>query len=40
VKKGKYPGGDKTLIRSKKVLNGGASDQEVDRLYYEQYPGE
>ena len=37
VKKGKYPGDPKPLIHSKNVLNGGASDREVNRLYYAQY---
>nr|OQO27389.1 hypothetical protein B0A51_05281 [Rachicladosporium sp. CCFEE 5018] len=33
VKKGRYPGGRKSLIHSPNVLNGGASDAEVERLY-------
>jgi hypothetical protein len=33
VRKGKYPGGPKSMITSKNVLNGGLSDAEVARLY-------
>ncbi|WPG98826.1 Hypothetical protein R9X50_00162400 [Acrodontium crateriforme] len=33
VKKGVYPGGSKPMIKSKNVINGGASDVEVERLY-------
>ena len=33
VKKGRYPGGSKPLIKSKNVINGGASDREVEQLY-------
>ncbi|RMY10463.1 hypothetical protein D0867_07603 [Hortaea werneckii] len=33
VRKGQYPGGSKAFIFSKSVLNGGASDAEVDRLW-------
>lgn len=33
VKKGKYPGGPKTFIESKNVLNGGATQKQVERLY-------
>jgi len=33
VRKGRYPGGPKSLIESRYVLNGGASDAEVDRLW-------
>nr|OQO26825.1 hypothetical protein B0A51_06486 [Rachicladosporium sp. CCFEE 5018] len=32
VKKGRYPGGPKSLIHSPHVLNGGASNAEVERL--------
>ncbi|KAI6791350.1 hypothetical protein KC363_g2876 [Hortaea werneckii] len=33
VRKGQYPGGPKAFIFSKSVLNGGASDAEIDRLW-------
>ncbi|KAI7160294.1 hypothetical protein D0869_10188 [Hortaea werneckii] len=33
VRKGQYPGGSKSFIFSKSILNGGASDAEVDRLW-------
>ncbi|KAI7216712.1 hypothetical protein KC333_g4675 [Hortaea werneckii] len=33
VRKGQYPGGSKAFIFSKSILNGGASDAEVDRLW-------
>ncbi|RMY52218.1 hypothetical protein D0863_14342 [Hortaea werneckii] len=33
VRRGQYPGGSKAFIFSKSVLNGGASDAEVDRLW-------
>jgi len=33
VRKGKYPGGPKSMITSKDVVNGGLSDAEVARLY-------
>lgn len=33
VRKGRYPGGPKSLITSKDVINGGLSDGEVARLY-------
>ncbi|KAK5121317.1 hypothetical protein LTR85_005483 [Meristemomyces frigidus] len=33
VKKGRYPGGSKSMIHSRNVLNGGASNAEVDRLW-------
>ena len=33
VKKGRYPGGPKRWIESSNVINGGASNLEVERLY-------
>jgi hypothetical protein len=33
VRKGRYPGGPKSLITSKDVINGGLTDSEVARLY-------
>ena len=36
VKKGRYPGGPKSFLQSKNVLNGGASDAEVERLWWKE----
>lgn len=36
VRRGLYPGGYKTFIYSERILNGGASNREVDRLRLEQ----
>ncbi|KAK5132173.1 hypothetical protein LTR08_000330 [Meristemomyces frigidus] len=33
VKKGRWPGGAKSMIRSRNVINGGASNAEVDALW-------
>lgn len=33
IRKGRYPGGPKPFIRSREVLNGGASDEKVARLF-------
>lgn len=32
VKKGRYPGGPKTLIESERVINGGASEEHIRHL--------
>ncbi|CAK3756457.1 hypothetical protein B0A55_03279 [Lecanosticta acicola] len=37
VKKGRYPGGPKSMIHSETILNGGASNAEVERLYRKEY---
>lgn len=36
VKKGRYPGGPKPLIFSEKIINGGASNREVEALLRKQ----
>jgi uncharacterized membrane protein YqaE (UPF0057 family) len=36
VRKGRYPGGRKPLIYSDRILNGGASNREVERLRLEE----
>lgn len=37
VRKGRYPGGPKTMIDSEYVLRGGASQAEVDRLWRKEF---
>ncbi|EME46349.1 hypothetical protein DOTSEDRAFT_125712 [Dothistroma septosporum NZE10] len=39
VRNGQYPGGAKTMIHSEYVLNGGARNAEVDRLWREEHGG-
>ena len=33
VKNGRYPGGPKAMIHSQRVINGGATDADVNRLW-------
>lgn len=39
MRKGRYPGGPKSLIYDKKAWNGGASDERVDELWQCQEEG-